>query len=314
MENSKKSAVTLVRKKTTWQRILTCWELYIFLLPALAAVFIFSYVPMYGIQLAFKDLIPGRSIMESPWVGLKHFQRFFALDKCWQLIWTTAKTSLFTHFIQFPIPIIFAIMLNQVRNDRAKKLVQNISYMPYLFSVVIVISVANVFLAPNTGVINILINKMGGEQILFFGHDKYVLPIYIITGIWQGMGYSAIIYIAALANIDQEQLEAAKIDGASRFKIIRHIEIPAIMDTVIIMFILQWGALFSVGADKMLLLQTDLNLGASEILSTYIYKVGLLDAQFGFSTAVQLFNTLVNLFCLVVINGTAKKLTGNSIF
>lgn len=314
MENSKNSTVTLVRKKTVWHRILTCWELYVFLIPAITAIIIFSYVPMYGIQLAFKDLIPGKSILASPWVGLKHFQRFFALDKCWQLIWTTAKTALLSQLIQFPIPIIFAIMLNQVRNERAKKLVQNISYMPYLFSVVIIISVANVFLAPNTGVVNILINKMGGEQILFFGHDRYVLPIYIITGIWQSMGYSAIIYIAALAGIDQEQLEAAKIDGASRLKIIRHIEIPAIMDTVIIMFILSWGALFNIGADKMLLLQTDLNLGASEILSTYIYKVGLLEAQFGFSTAVQLFNTLVNLFCLVVINGTAKKLTGNSIF
>ncbi len=314
MENSRNSTVTLVQRKSLWHRIFTCWELYVFLLPAIIATIIFAYVPMYGIQLAFKDLIPGRSILESPWVGLKHFQRFFALDKCWKLIWTTAKTSLISHLISFPIPIIFAIMLNQVRNDRAKKLVQNVSYMPYLFSVVIVISMANVFLAPNTGIINILISKMGGDQILFFGHDKYVLPIYIITGIWQNMGYSAIIYIAALAGIDQEQLEAAKIDGASRFRIIRHIEIPAIADTIVIMFILSWGSLFSLGADKMLLLQTDLNLGASEILSTYIYKVGLLEAQFGFSTAVQLFNTMVNLCSLFLINGVAKKITGNSIF
>ncbi len=314
MENSKISTLTLTQRKSVWRRIFSCWELYVFLLPAIAVIITFSYVPMYGIQLAFKDLIPGRSIGEAPWVGLKHFQRFFALDKCWQLIWNTAKTSLISHLVMFPIPIIFAIMLNQVRNERAKKLVQNISYMPYLFSIVIVISVANVFLAPSNGVINILFQKMGTDPILFFGHDKYVLPIYIITGIWNSMGYSAVIYIAALAGIDQEQLEAAKIDGASRFKIIRHIEIPAILDTVVIMFILSWGALFNVGADKMLLLQTDLNLGASEILSTYIYKVGLLDAQFGFSTAVQLFNTLVNLFCLLVINTTAKKLTGNSIF
>lgn len=313
MVNGKNSAVTLRKQKTVWRRIFSCWELYVFLLPALIVTIVFHYVPMYGIQLAFKDLIPGRGILESPWVGLKHFQRFFSLDKCWQLIFNTAKTSLLAHFIQFPIPIIFALMLNQVRNGVVKKVIQNISYMPYLFSVVIVISIANVFLSPNTGIVNILIKKMGGEQILFFGHDKYVLPIYIITGIWQGMGYSAIIYIAALAGIDQAQVEAAKIDGASRLQIIRHVEIPAIMNTIVIMFILQWGALFSLGADKMLLLQTDLNLGASEILSTYIYKVGLIEGQFGFSTAVNLFNTVVNLCCVLIINGVANKFTDNSI-
>lgn len=156
--------------------------------------------------------------------------------------------------------------------------------------------------------------KFGGDQILFFGDDKYVLPIYIITGIWQSLGYSAIIYIAALINIDQEQLEAARIDGANRFRIIRHIELPALKDTIVIMLILTCGQMFSVGADKMLLLQTPLNLNASEVISTYVYKVGLVEGQFGFSTAVELFNTLVNISCLLVVNGIAKKLNGNSLF
>ena len=159
-----------------------------------------------------------------------------------------------------------------------------------------------------------LIQKFGGDQILFFGDDKYVLPIYIITGIWQSLGYSAIIYIAALINIDQEQLEAARIDGANRFRIIRHIELPALKDTIVIMLILTCGQMFSVGADKMLLLQTPLNLNASEVISTYVYKVGLVEGQFGFSTAVELFNTLVNISCLLVVNGIAKKLNGNSLF
>ena len=186
--------------------------------------------------------------------------------------------------------------------------------MPYLFSIVIIISVANVFLSPNTGIVNILIEKLGGQQILFFGDDKYVLPIYIITDIWQNMGYNAIIYIAALAGIDQEQLEAAKIDGASRFKIIRHIELPAIKNTIVIMLILGWGRMFSLGADKMLLLQTDLNLNASEIISTYVYKVGLVQGQFGFSTAVELFNTAVNIVCLLIVNKLASKIGDSTLF
>lgn len=314
MENVKTSTGTLVRKKSAWRRVFECWELYVFLIPAIIVTIMFKYVPMYGIQLAFRDLIPGKSIAESTWVGLKHFSRFFALPNCGQLIWNTFRTAFFTHLFQFPLPIIFALMLNEVRNERCKKLVQNISYMPYLFSVVIVISITNVFLAPNSGLVNIIIEKMGGEQILFFGHDKYVLPIYIITGIWQGMGYSAIIYIAALAGIDQEQLEAARIDGANRWRIIWHIEIPSLLDTIVILLILNCGQMFAVGSDKMLLLQTPLNYNASEILSTYIYKMGLLQAQFGFSTAIELFNTVVNVTSLLIVNFVAKKLNGNSLF
>ncbi len=314
MENVKSVTLSVSRRKSLLKRIFTCWELYIFLIPALLETIIFKYWPMYGLQLAFKELLPGKSITASPWVGLKHFERFFALPNCWQLIWTTFKTSFFTTLVGFPIPIIFALMLNQVRNERCKKLIQNISYMPYLFSVVVVISMVNVLLAPNTGVVNIIIQKLGGEQILFFGHEKYVLPIWIITNLWQTMGYSAIIYIAALAGIDQEQMEAARIDGASRFKIIWHIEIPAIMETIMIQMILSFGRMFSIGVDKMLLLQTPLNLASSEIISTYVYKVGLLQAQFGFSTAVNLFNTAVNLACLLIVNGIAKKVSDSSLF
>ncbi len=301
-------------RRTLKKRVLECWPLYLYLIPAVLVTFIFKYIPMYGIQLAFKNIIPGQTIMEADWVGLKHFIRFFSLPNCGTLIWNTFRTAFVTQLVSFPFAILFALMLNEVRNTWCRKLVQNISYMPYLFSIVIVVSVANVFLAPNTGVVNMLIQKFGGDQILFFGDDKYVLPIYIITGIWQSLGYSAIIYIAALINIDQEQLEAARIDGANRFRIIRHIELPALKDTIVIMLILTCGQMFSVGADKMLLLQTPLNLNASEVISTYVYKVGLVEGQFGFSTAVELFNTLVNISCLLVVNGIAKKLNGNSLF
>ncbi len=314
MENIKSKSPALPRKKSIPRRMMECWELYLFLLPAIVIVAIFKYAPMYGIQIAFKDLIPGKTIAEASWVGFKHFIRFFSSPNSGIMIWNTFKTAIATSVLTFPLSIIFALMLNEVHNERVKKLVQNISYMPYLFSVVIVISVANVFLAPNTGVINILIQKLGSEQILFFGHDKYVLPIYVVTGIWSGLGYGAIIYIAALAGIDQEQLEAAKIDGANRWRVIWHIELPALSDTIVIMLILSWGQMFAIGADKMLLLQTSLNMNASEILSTYVYKVGLLEGQFGFSTAVELFNTTVNVICLLLVNGVAKKINGNSLF
>lgn len=301
-------------RKELFKRIRNCRPLYAMLLPVIVITIIYRYVPMYGLQLAFKELTPGLSITQSPWVGFKHFARFFSLPNFGTLIWNTAKTAILTNLISFPLPIIFALMLNQVRSTKYKKFVQNISYIPYLLSVVVVISIANLLLSPNTGVVNILIEKFGGEEILFFGHDKYVLPIYIISDVWQNMGYNAIIYIAALAAVDQEQLEAAKIDGAGRWKTIWHIELPSIANTIIIVLILSWGRIFSVGADRMLLLQTPLNLGASEIISTYVYKVGLIDGQFGFSTAVELFNTMVNLICLFVVNKLADKYSDNSIF
>ena len=314
MESVASNTLVMNKKKSLLKRILGCWELYVFLLPAIVITLVFQYIPIYGIQLAFKDMLPGQSMFEAPWVGLRHFERFFGLENFGQLIWTTAKTAIFTLVCGFPLPIIFALMLNQVRNERAKKLVQNISYLPYLFSVVVVISITNVFLAPNTGVVNIILQKLGMEQILFFGHDKYVLPIFIITGMWSSTGYSAIIYLAALAGIDQEQLEAAKIDGASRMRIIWHIEIPALLDTIVILLIMGCGNMFAVGPDKMLLLQTPLNLGASEIITTYNYKTGLLQAQFGFSTAVSLFNTIVNICCLLIVNTICNKLNDSSLF
>ena len=296
------------------KRFFACWELYVFLLPAILLTILFRYVPLYGLQMAFKELVPGKTIAESPWVGLQHFERFFSMPNSGKIIWNTFKVAFLNNLIQFPLSIIFALMLNQVRNEKGKKIVQNISYMPHLLSAVIAISIATILLAPNTGIVNILIKKFGGEQILFFGKDKYVIPIYVITGVWQNMGYNAIIYLAALAAIDQEQYEAAKIDGANRLNIIRHIELPAIADTIIIMLILSMGLMFAVGAEKMLLIQTPLNLGASEIISTYVYKVGIMQAQFGFSTAVDLFNTLVNLACLLIVNGLSRKFTDNSVF
>lgn len=300
--------------KSVFRRMLECWQLYVFLLPAIGFTVLFKYVPMYGVQLAFKDFIPGRAFSEMPWVGFEHFIRFFTMPESVRVIWNTIKLSVLDLVLTFPLPVIFALMLDELRHKRAKKLIQNLTYLPHLFSIVVIMTVTSILLAPNTGLINIIIGKFGGEQVLFYGDDKYVIPIYIITGIWASLGSGAILYLSALTSIDQEQIEAAKIDGASRFRIILNIKLPAISNTIVIMLILGAGSMFSLGADKMLLMQTGLNLGASEIISTYTYKMGLINGDFAFSTAVSLFNNLANIICLLIVNTIASKVSDNSIF
>lgn len=306
--------VRLNKKKSVWSKMKSQWELYLFILPAMAFLVLFAYVPMYGIVLAFKDYRILDGIMGSPWVGLDNFVRFFTLESSWTYMLNTVKISILSHFMTFPIPIIFALLLHQVDCVWYKKLVQNFTYIPHMLSIVIVMNMTRVFTNPTNGLINVLIQKFGGESINFFADPDYVFWIYWITGIWQNMGYSAVLYISALSGIDMEQLEAAKIDGANRFRLIWNIELPAIAETVIIMMIMSFGSMFSVGIDKMLLIQTAQNKEASEVLSTYIYRVGLLDGQYGFSTAVNIFNTIVNLTCVLIVNWIAGKVSDTSLF
>jgi len=306
--------VTVVRKKSVLTKMKSQWELYLFILPAMAFLGVFAYGPMYGLVLSFKEFLPNEGIIGSPWVGLDHFVRFFTLDSSWEYILNTIEISILSHLLSFPIPIIFALLLHQVDCIWYKKLVQNFTYLPHMLSIVIVINIARVFCSPTNGLFNIIIQKFGGESINFFGEPQYVFWIYWITGIWQSMGYSAVLYISALSGIDMEQLEAAKIDGANRFRLIWNIELPAIAETVIIMMIMSFGSMFSVGVDKMLLIRNSANLEASEVLSTYIYQVGLLDGQFGFSTAVNIFNTLVNVTCVLIVNWIAGKVSDTSLF
>ncbi len=314
MKTSVKQELTLNRKKSVWVKMASQWQLYVFLFPAMAFLITFSYAPMYGIILAFKEYLPNLGIMGSPWVGFAHFERFFNLPKFWTYIWNTVKVSAVITVISLPFPIMLALMLHHVECKWYKKLVQNFTYLPYMLSIVVVINIARVFCSPTGGVFNIIGGWFGIDPINFFGEDKYVFWIYWLTGLWQTLGYSAVIYLAALSGVDQEQLEAAKIDGANQLRIIWSIEIPAIADTIIILIILAFGSIFSVGVDKMLLIQNSANLGASEVLSTYIYKVGLLDAQFGFSTAVNLFNTLINIACLLTVNWISGKVSETSLF
>lgn len=314
VRTKKSNNISVIPKNTLGRRMLKCWELYLFLLPAFILIILFSYVPMYGVQLAFKDFIPGASITASPWAGFKHFERFFNLPNFWNIIGNTVKISLISNIIGFPLPIILALMLNQVTNRRFKKMVQTVTYVPYLFSIVVVMTITQLMCSPRSGLINHLLQAFGEDPVLFFGSPKYVLPIYIVTALWQGMGYNAVIYISALSAVDQSQIEAAQIDGCGKLRIIWNIELPAISSTIITMLILAFGQAFSIGVDKMLLIQTDLNITASEVVSTYAYKSGLLNGQYGFSTAVDLFNTCVNFICLIFINTVSKKFSETSLF
>lgn len=296
------------------RQVLKCWELYVFLIPAIVFTILFAYVPLYGVQLAFKDLRPGMTISQSPWVGLKHFRRMFAIPDFPRIVKNTVMTAVVSNLISAPIPILFALLIDQVDNRFFKKTVQTVSYLPHLLSLVVVFSITRLMTSYSTGIINLFIEALGGERILFFGKPNWVIPIYIITDIWQNMGYGAIIYLAALAGVDQAQMEAAKIDGCNRLQVIWYIKIPAILPTIVTMQILRWGQLFSIGADKMLLIQTSQNLRTSEVLSTYVYKMGLQNMQYGFSTAVNLLNTAINIVCLLFVNALARKFSDSALF
>jgi putative aldouronate transport system permease protein len=293
--------------KRDWQLLVLC------ALPVLYFV-IFHYIPMYGVQIAFKDFKASEGIWGSAWVGFKHFKRFFASSQFWTLIKNTLGLSLLQILLGFPIPILLAIMLNQVKNQKFRKFAQSILYCPHFISIVVLAGMLYIFLSPRNGIVNTIIKMLGGEAIFFLGEAKYFKLTFVISGIWQNAGWSAIIYIAALAGISPDLYEAAQMDGANKWQRIRHIDIPGIMPTIVMMLIMEIGKVMSLGFQKAYLLQNAQNLAASEIISTYIYKVGMLDAQYSYSAAINLFNNVINIILLVTFNKLAKKLTDNSLW
>lgn len=284
------------------------WQLYLFLVIPAALFFIFNYVPMYGVLMAFEDYMPGKGILGSEWVGFYHFRRFFNSPSFWLLIKNTLQISFYGLVFGFPVPILFALMLNEVKRKRYKAFVQTVSYAPHFISCVVMVGMITAFLSPSSGIVNNLIQKLGGNAVSFMAEPDYFKPIYVITGIWQELGWSAVIYLAALSGIDQQLQEAARIDGAGRLRIIWHINLPAILPAIVITLIMSVGGIMNVGFEKALLMQNDLNQESSEIISTYVYKAGLMGAQFSFGTAVGLFNSVVNFLLLAAVNFTAGKL------
>lgn len=301
-------------RETLFQRVRRNRELYLFMLPAFVLTVVFAYVPMYGVLMAFQDTRIGQSFGDGRWVGLANFLRLFRSSMFWTILRNTLSINLVGLFCGIPLPIILALFLHHAPFRWLKKTAQTASYLPYLLSAVVVVSIINLFCNGEFGLINILLHKLGMAKISFFGKPEWVLPIYVISALWQSTGYSAVIYLAALSAIDPELTEAAMIDGASKLQRMIHIDLKIIQPTIITLLILSVGSLLMMGTDKILLLQTDLNLEASETITTYVYKTGIIGGQYGFATAVGLFNNIGNLILLLSVNAISRKLTQQSLF
>ncbi len=295
------------------RRLQESWQWYVLLLPALVYVFIFEYLPIYGLRIAFVDFKPRRGINGSEWVWFEHFIRFFQYPKFWDLLKNTLSITLLS-LTTFPCAIIFALLLNEVQNMKLKKSVQMLTYAPHFLSEVVVCSLILMMLNQSYGPINNLIAAMGGDRIPFMTRPEYFPAIYVWSGVWQNLGWSSILYISALSSISPELVEAAKIDGANRLQIIRHVNLPGISPTIAINFIMSIGRLLSVGYSKIFLLQNDLNLDASQVISTYVYQVGLVDFQYDYSAAIGLFNNVANIIVLLLANKVVKKVTDTGLF
>ncbi|BBH21991.1 sugar ABC transporter permease [Paenibacillus baekrokdamisoli] len=294
-------------KSKVWKRVLLNWELYVFIAPAVLYFLIFSYGPMYGIQIAFKNFIPTRGIFGSPWVGFDHFIRFFHSYYFWDLLWNTLSISLYELAIGFPIPILLALAFNEIKNGYFKRAAQTITYAPHFISVVVMAGMIITFLSPSAGMVTHLIEWLGFKAPDFLTDPRWFKTMYVFSGVWQSAGWGTIIYLAALSGVDPGLHEAAIIDGASRFQRVRYINIPTIIPTITILLILNMGSLLGVGFEKILLLQNPLNMGASDVISTFVYRSGLVDAQYSFSTAVGLFNSVVNAILLIVVNQIVRR-------
>lgn len=290
------------------------WQLYLMLLPALVYILVFAYKPMYGILIAFQDYSLKKGVWGSKWVGLANFQRVFSSYWFPIILKNTLKLSLLSLILGFPFPIIVALFANEIRSEGVKKVFQTVSYAPHFISTVVICGMITLFLNPNTGIVNLAIKALGGDPVYFMQRADLFPWVYVISGIWQGAGWNAIIYFAALSGVDKSLLEAAEIDGANRMQRIWYINLPTILPTVVIMFILRCGQLLSVGYEKVFLLQTTTNLSGSEIISTYVYKMGLVNSDFSFSTAVGLFNSVVNCIILVLVNTLSRKVSDSSLF
>ena len=296
------------------RKLLQRYQLILMLMPAVVIAILFNYVPMYGVQIAFKDYAIAKGIAASPWVGFKHFMRFFNSYNSITIIKNTVLLSLYSILWSFPIPVLLALMLNQVSKQSFKRTIQTITYLPYFISTVVMVGMIFLFLSQQRGLYGALANVLNLQDAPDLLSDtKWFRTVYIATGIWQTTGFASVIYLAALSGVDPALYEAAVMDGAGKFQRVLNIDLPCLLPTITIMFILSMGNLMNVGFEKTFLMQNVVNQPVSEILATYVYKVGLINAQYSFSAAVNLFNTAVNILLLVLTNYLSKKMSGNSL-
>lgn len=301
----------IMRLKRSFKRH---WILYLMLAVPVVYILTFAYAPMVELLMAFEDYRPTRGILGSKWVGLKHFERFVSMPVFWTLLKNTLAISLYSLAAGFPIPIILALALNEVRSSKLKKTVQMVSYAPYFISTVVMVGILLQFFSTQFGPVNIVRRMLGLDAINFMGEQSMFRSLYVWSGVWQGSGYGAVIYIAAIAGIDPQLHEAALIDGANRFQRLWHVDVPGILPTVVIMLIMNCGSIMSVGYEKIYLMQNSLNSSVSEVISTYVYKIGLKDAQYSFSAAVGMFNSVINFILLVLVNGISRRVSETSLW
>ncbi len=304
MVNARGKLVTRLRRNRDY---------YLMMLPALIYVLMFCYAPMYGLQIAFKNYKMSLGVAGSPWIGFRNFTDFFNSYYFGTLIRNTLTLSLYNLAVGFPIPIIIALILNEL-TGKFKKFTQTILYAPHFISLVVLVSTLNCMLSPSQGVVNTILEMLGFERNYFMANPAYFPHLYVWSGVWQGMGWSAIIYLAALSGVDPTLYEAADMDGATRLQKIIHINLPALMPTIIIILIMSVGKIASVGYEKVYLMQNDLNIETAEVISTYVYKRGLINSNYSFAAAVDLFNNVINVTLVLIANKISKMISDTSLF
>ncbi|SDD07728.1 putative aldouronate transport system permease protein [Paenibacillus sp. UNCCL117] len=302
------------RRSSLLRSMASRYDLYLMLLIPVAWYLVFHYGPLYGLQIAFKNFNPAKGIVGSPWVGFDHFIRFVDSYYFWRLLWNTVSINLFSLLFAFPIPILLALLINEIRSKAFSKVVQNITYIPHFISVVVMVGMLMLFLSPRGGPVNTVIEMFGGEPVRFLDSAAWFKSIFIGSNIWQNMGWQSIIYIAALSGVNPQLYEAAKMDGASRLRRIWHVSLPGILPVVVILLILDVGHFMNVGFEKILLMQNNLNIESSDVISTFVYTTGILKGEYSYTAAIGLFNSAVNLVLLILVNRFARKKAETSLW
>ncbi|GHU97015.1 sugar ABC transporter permease [Spirochaetia bacterium] len=302
--------------KNPFRQALRDYQLWLMIIPAIAVIFIFNYIPMYGVQLAFRDFNFSKGLLGGKWVGLKYFEIFFKSPMFLTTLRNTFVIAVTSIAFGFPAPILMALVFNQIRLHKTKRFMQTVVYIPYFISTVVLVALISILCSPNNGVISHFLKALGliEQNVNLVGSASTFVPLYVISGIWQACGWNSIIYFAALSGVDTQLYDAAKIDGANRLRIIWHIELTALLPTIVILLILSTGNILTVGFEKVFLMQNSLNITVSEVISTYTYKIGLRSNQFSLGSAIGLFNTAVNFAFLMLTNFIAKRTSDISLW
>ena len=312
----KKKDERIRAKGNLWRRIARNWGLYLLLLPALTLLICFTYKPMYGVLIAFKEYKPVKGILGSAWADpwYKYFKKFFDSFQFKTTIRNTLVITLYSMLVMFPLPVILALGINQLKNRTYRKIFQTVTYMPHFISTVVMVGLLTLLLSPGSGLLGAVCGMLGIEAPNFLGQPSAFKHLYVWSDVWQHVGWDSIIYIAALSSVDPSLYEAATVDGATNLQKIKYVDIPMLVPTAVIMLIMRFGSLMSLGFEKVYLMQNDLNLTASEVISTYVYKIGIINVQYSYSAAINLFSTVINFILLILFNQISKKVSDNSLW